>query len=116
MELQGANYVLNNNIIPPKYTGFKSGYNCSTPLSDVVDDQAQDSGKSPRLLQGHLAILVAILKYIGFQHAATSLISSFLSNKKQLVCLDREVSETCKVKSGVPNVVLLDYSYIVFTL
>lgn len=48
-------------------------------------------------------ILVAILKYIDFQMSATSLVSSFVYNKKKRVGLDVEVSGFRTVKSGVPQ-------------
>lgn len=114
METQIATYVFTNKIIPLKQSGFRRGYSCSAALSDVVDDvvRARDCGDATVLMlldyskafdMINHSILIAILEYIGFQTSAASLVSSFLSNRKQRVCLDGEISETRAVESGVPQ-------------
>lgn len=114
IELQIVSYVYRFNIIPPKQSGFRARYSCSTALSDIVDDviTSQDSGDATVLVLLDYTkafdmidhnIMVAILRYIGFVESASSLMFSFLSDRKQRVCLEGNKSDILVVKSGVPQ-------------
>ena len=48
-------------------------------------------------------VLVAILKYIGFDNNASSLVSSFLSDRAQRVVLDGQKSDLQNISNGVPQ-------------
>ncbi|CAH2010867.1 unnamed protein product [Acanthoscelides obtectus] len=92
--IQVANYVFAHNIIPPRESGFRTGYSCSTALTDLVDDviRERDAGNATVLVlldytktfdMINHEILVAILKYIGLEQPAYASINSFLSERMQ---------------------------------
>lgn len=109
MEKQVHTYFVNNNIIPSNQSDFRSEYSCSTALSDMM--KARDCGDESVNM-----ILVTILKYICFQMSVSSLVYSFLCNRKQSVCLDGEVSSNRAIKSGVPLCSILGpVSYNIYT-
>lgn len=54
MEQQLVSYVSNNDILSAKQSGFRSGYSCTSALSDVVDDIVKARNK------GHATLLVLL--------------------------------------------------------
>jgi len=114
MESQISSFLSHNNILPQKQSGFRPEHSCSTALSDVVDDvvSAQDHSKATIVVlldytkafdMLHHHILVAILRYIGFDMDALRFISSFLTDRTQRVVLGGVQSGTLDVTRGVPQ-------------
>ena len=99
MELQMITFLNSNNIIPKLQSGFRTGYSCSTALSNVTDDiiRGLDCNRASILILLDFSkafdmlnheILLSILNYIGFSDASLRLVLSFLTNRIQRVVLD----------------------------
>jgi hypothetical protein len=114
LEIQISQFLDLHNILPEKQSGFRSGYGCSTALTDVTDNifKELDSHKATVLLMLDYTkafdmlnheILISILKFIGFSVSAANLIKSFLAGRTQRVCLNGVFSDVGDVTVGVPQ-------------
>jgi hypothetical protein len=107
-------YLLGNNLLTDCQHGFTSGRSCSTQLLAVLDiwtsiidkggnvdniylDYAKAFDKVP-----HERLLKKLSGY-GIQGQILSWIRSFLSNRRQRVVVNGEVSDWTEVMSGVPQ-------------
>ena len=113
IEKQIQAFLSENSIIPEKQSGFRSGYSCATTLSDVTDDifRELDNGKCTVLIlldyskafdMLNHSTLIAKLHYYNFSVNAIKLITSFLTDRFQLVELRENKSDSLQVTSGVP--------------
>lgn len=114
MERQILDYLNNNNLIPEYQSGFRKGYSCVTALSQVTDDifEALDKDQATVLIlldftkafdMVNHEILLSLLHYVGFSESALTLVSSFLSNRRQRVLLNGKLSNALNIVSGVPQ-------------
>lgn len=113
MEIQMRGFLKNNNILPSKQSGFRSGYSCATALADVIDDlnRAMDKDKISILILLDFSkafdninhkILLAMLKFFRFNNTSVSLLKSYLYQRKQIVQIDNMSSTPLEITSGVP--------------
>jgi Reverse transcriptase (RNA-dependent DNA polymerase). len=128
MEMQITAFLNANNVLPEKQSGFRRGYSCSTALSDLTDDifKSRDNSEAMVLVLLDYSkafdtlnydILKSILHYIGFTNTASSLITSFLCDRKQRVSLDNKFSQPLIMLSGVPQGSILGpLLYSIYTL
>ncbi|RVE51257.1 hypothetical protein evm_004061 [Chilo suppressalis] len=112
-------YLNANNILPKRQSGFRTGLSTATALLDVVDDilagQDADKGTMLVLLDFSRAfdtidtdLLLAKLKYYGFNDSAVRWFSSYLSGRSQMVEVlsksgIKKYSATSPVYRGVPQ-------------
>lgn len=86
---QLSGYINTNNILPLTQSGLRKGYSCTTALLKVTDDilSATDQGKITILVLLDFSkafetvdhgILISVLKYMGVNREALSLIDSYL--------------------------------------
>lgn len=101
-------------ILPKLQSGFREGYSCNTALLKVTDDilESSDSGKITALVLLDYTkafdtlnhnLLIAILKYIGFDQSAITLMRNYLEGRFQAVKLGSSSSDFLAISSGVPQ-------------
>ncbi len=106
-------HAYENDILYDLQHGFRDRRSCETQLIEFVGDvvSIMQRGKQTDVLimdfskefdkVGHLRLLLKIEHY-GIQGRTLNWIKSFLSNRKQCVVLEVEVSDEVDVLSGVP--------------
>lgn len=114
MEEQTRVFINNFNILPLKQSGFRPGFSCATALADITDDiiSDRDNNKITALILLDYTkafdflnheILISILHYVGFSQNAVGLISSFLSDRTQRVIINKDISDSLDIHTGVPQ-------------
>lgn len=114
LEKQITVYVNCYDILPTCQSGFRPGHSCASALSAVVDDvlAAADSSKLTCLILLDFSrafdtvnhkLLSLILEHLGFNNAATSLITNYLLHRCQEVIVHNKVSSTLPLHTGVPQ-------------
>jgi hypothetical protein len=113
-------YLEENNILPSRQSGFRSGHSTATLLLDIIDDvlNAQDSGAGTVLVLLDYSrafdcinteLLISKLFYYGFDDVALQWFTSYLSGRNQRVQTVNEttgtesISKTVTVERGVPQ-------------
>ena len=114
LEQQIRSHINEYNILPPKQSGFRSGFSCATAMADVTDDiiNARDNNEVTALVLldytkafdflNH-TILISILHYVGFSNSAIDMIKSFVTDRTQCVKIDNTFSDSINVTTGVPQ-------------
>lgn len=101
-------------MLPKTQSGFRKGYSCTTALLNITDDilRAADDDKLSIMIlldyskafdTTHHKLLFSILKYIGFDSSSGKLMTSYLSNRNQVVSIDQTLSTSLLVKQEVPH-------------
>lgn len=114
LDTQIRKYIETYNLLPTTQSGFRKNHNCSTALLKVTDDilEAADRNELTALvlldyskafdkLNHHL--LIAILKYLGFQSDACNMIKSYLAGRLQSVKSNGQVSKPISSCNGIPQ-------------
>ncbi|KAL0819933.1 hypothetical protein ABMA28_007935 [Loxostege sticticalis] len=116
---QLTKYLEDHNILPTLQSGFRRGHGTATALADVVDGllTAQDQGRVSMLLlldfsrafdSINIPLLLAKMRYYGFEDSAVEWFRSYLTNRSQFVELGQAdggklQSRTQLVTRGVPQ-------------
>lgn len=117
--LQLTEYLEGNGIFPDMQSGFRKGRSTTTALVDVTDNilADQDKGLCTVLVLLDFSrafdaintdLLIAKMKYYGFEHNTVLWFQSYLSNRKQFVKLtqnsgNHKTSALKPVTRGVPQ-------------
>jgi len=108
-------FFISNNIIPHKQSGFRKQHSTTSVLLNVTNEiiSALDRGDSTALVMLDFSkafdtldhnLLLAKLKYYGFDETSVSFFRSYLSERKQRVVLEGQAySNTTYITSGVPQ-------------
>lgn len=107
-------YLDKYNILPLTQSGFRKNFSCTTALCHIIDDillaTENDELTVLTLIDYSKAfdcinhgILLAILHYIGFSNTAVFFIGNYLSNRKQIVKLNDNMSTEGDLDRGVPQ-------------
>lgn len=107
-------FANNNNIIDQHQSGFRKGHSTATALTRITDDVLRgidnkeitavallDFSKAFDTINHELMCLK--LKYYGLSDTAVCLVTSYLSNRQQMVLFNNEHSNLLPVLSGVPQ-------------
>ena len=107
-------HLNNYNLIHPNQSGFREKYSCHTALIQMIDNWLMninnkeitgvvfaDLAKTFDVIN-HSLLLKKLALY-RFSSSTLQLISSFLSNRKQQVCVNGSNSDFLPVKYGVPQ-------------
>ena len=108
------NYINQHNLLTPFQSGFVPGDSTTFQLLHIYHTfcEAVDSGKEVRVVfcdiskafdRVWLRGLIHKLKDMGCSNALTKWFASYLSNRRQRVVLNGQVSERTFVKAGVPQ-------------
>ena len=108
------NYFQSNNFITKKHSGFRPGDSATNQLIDFVNDihRLLDKKDSLEIRAVFLDIskafvwhdgLIFKLKQNGIEDPTLTLLSSYLTNRKQRVALNGFKSECVPIESGVPQ-------------
>lgn len=116
---QVSYYLENENILPVKQSGFRKQRSTNTALHDVIDEilVAQDQGQGTILVLLdfsrafdciNISLLLAKLRYYGFQENTIRWFQSYFSDRKQLVKIVQKdgsciCSDEIAVNRGVPQ-------------
>jgi hypothetical protein len=101
-------------ILPERQSGFRRGFSTTSALLNIVDQihRARDAKLSSALVMLDFAqafdsvnvnMLIAKLKYYGFDKTAQNWFHSYLSNRTQITRVEGEISETLPKNTGVPQ-------------
>ena len=124
---QIVGYLEDNSLLHPCHHGFRAKHNTTTALIQMYDRwvEAFEEKKLSAVVMLDLSaafdvvdhsILLNKLKLYGFDEDSLSWLSSYLSDRSQLVYVDGSFSECLPVRSGVPQgSVLGPLLYILFT-
>ena len=107
-------YLKTNELIHPNQSGFREHHSCHTALTTLVDIFYKNINKNE--FTGVLFVdfakafdvidhdlLLRKLTLYGLSNDTLHLISSFLSNREQLVCINTIKSDFLPVKYGIPQ-------------
>jgi len=109
---QITDYLNDNNLMDPLQSGFRNKYSTSSALIHVSDDimRAMDDSKLTVLSLldfskafdsvDHL-LLVNKFKYFNFDQTSLDWVSSYLSDRQQIVKIGNQMSQPCSILSGV---------------
>lgn len=114
LNIQMFDYVINNNIVSDKQSGFRKGYSTTSLLLNVTDHiiRSLDIGLATALVLLDFSkafdtldhcLLCAKLNYFGFDDRSVQFFNSYLSNRRQRVVIDELSSDSGYVTSGVPQ-------------
>lgn len=107
-------YVYGNKIIPDTQSGFRSGFSCTTALMTVIDDiiAELDKGRCTVLCLLDFSkafdtinhdLLTSILHFVGLDDNSIRLLSSYVTNRVQVVGIDDMLSDFLQLQSGIPQ-------------
>ena len=111
-------HLSTNSILNSNQSGFRKRHSCTTATTHMALDwaPARRSGESVGVVILDLskafdslnhALLISKLSTIGLHQSVLSLISSFLSDRRQFVKIDKTLSQPLPVQQGVPQGSLL---------
>lgn len=122
------NYFTVKKIIPDKQCGFRKNFSTISALATVLDDifGACDEGRMSILVLLDFSkafdtldhrLMLAKLKYYGFDIDSIQLISSYLNNRSQKVVYNNVTSNGLNILSGVPQgAILSPLLFIIYTI
>lgn len=112
---QMTSYLASNKLLTDKQSGFRVGRSCTTAIIDIVEGirEKLDNGNITFLTLldyskafdtvNHEILCIKLCRQCNFSRSATSLISSYLSNRKQSVSINDVYSSFLCMKRGVPQ-------------
>ena len=111
---QLVKYLEENGILHQSHHGFRKGHSTTTALLEMHSTwvEAVEADKITAVIMLDLSaafdlvdkeILIRKLELYGFEECATKWLDSYLSDRKQQVYLDGQLSETLEVDIGVPQ-------------
>lgn len=114
LESQIREHIETYRLLPTVQSGFRKDHSCATALLRVTNDilEAADRGELTALVlldyskafdRLNHQLLLAILKFLGFENSACQLIQSYLTGRTQSVKLNSGVSGRVGVSCGVPQ-------------
>lgn len=114
IESQLREHINDKQIIPLYQSGFRPHHSCLTALLNISDDiiTSTDNGQITALILLDFSkafdtldhdILIAVLHFIGLTEKAISLLSNYLTGRRQRVVINNESSNILEVSSGVPQ-------------
>uniref|UniRef100_A0A1Y1M3U5 Reverse transcriptase domain-containing protein n=1 Tax=Photinus pyralis TaxID=7054 RepID=A0A1Y1M3U5_PHOPY len=127
MSAQIRSYIEKEGILPEMQSGFRSGYSCNTALLHVTDSIMSAIDRN------HLAVLIlldyskafdrlnhdlliAVLRYIGFDAMSTRMVENYIRHRTQRVIFKDNVSKPLSLINGVPQGSILGpLLYVIYT-
>ena len=114
LRIKLVHYIEENRILTDQQHGFREHRSCLTQLLGHIDNilKISESDDNADVIYLDFAkafdkvdhkILLQKIHNMGIQGKIYQWIESFLNNRQQHVIVDGEISETAKVKSGVPQ-------------
>ena len=127
MFVQMIDYFESNHLLHPNHHGFRANHTTTTALLQMYDTwvEAMDRGEATAAvfldmsaafdMVSHPVLLDKLLLY-GFDEASFKWIKSYLSDRKQSVCIDGTCSSMLPLDFGVPQGSIVGpLLYIIFT-
>ena len=127
MFVQIIEYFESNNLLHANHHGFRAHHNTTTALLQMYDTwvEAMDRGEASGVvlldmsaafdMVDHNLLIEKLLLY-GFDNASAAWIKSYLSDRKQTVCIDGTCSPLLSLEYGVPQGSIIGpLLYIIFT-
>ena len=124
---QMVEYFEANKLLHPNHHGFRANHNTTTALLQMYDTwvEAMDKGEATGVcfldqsaafdMVKHSVLLQKLLLY-GFDIASFTWIESYLTDRKQTVCVDGTCSSMLELSAGVPQGSIIGpLLYIIFT-
>ena len=125
--VQIIEYFESNNLLHANHHGFRAHHNTTTALLQMYDTwvEAMDRGEASGVvlldmsaafdMVDHNLLIEKLLLY-GFDNASAAWIKSYLSDRKQTVCIDGTCSPLLSLEYGVPQGSIIGpLLYIIFT-
>jgi len=115
MQIQITNYLDRKKILNDCQSGFRKNHSCTTALLNVVEDIRSNIDSNLfciLILLDHSKAFDSVDPQIScsklfnlhmFSATATKLIQSYLSKRKQCVCVNDLISSPLEIKKGVPQ-------------
>lgn len=115
MQKQLNDYITRNKFLVGIQSGFRPKHSCTTALLKVIEDirDELDDGCVTFLvlldfskafdMVNHSLLLYKLRNRFNVSPEAIKLISSYISNRKQAVCLENRLSEFLPILRGVPQ-------------
>jgi hypothetical protein len=112
VKMQLSSYLSENNIITNLQFGFRSDKSITDALFNVAKTITESVGRNKRVIVAFLDLakafdsvdrskLIQKLSYIGILHKSLDWFSSYLSDREQIVSINRTISETMRIDYGV---------------
>ena len=127
VSVQVIEYFESNKLFHPNHHGFRANHNTTTALLQMYDTwvEAMDKGEATGVmfldmsaafdLVNHSVLLKKLLLY-GFDLASVKWIGSYLSDRKQTVCVDGTCSALLPLSVGIPQGSIMGpLLYVIFT-
>ena len=120
-------YFESNNLVHPYHHGFRANHNTTTALLQMYDTwvEAMDRGEATGVVFLDMSagfdmvchhVLLQKLQLYGFDMASLAWMQSYLSDRKQTVCIDGTCSPLLPLEFGVPQGSIIGpLLYIIFT-
>lgn len=115
IKAQISKHVIDNNLLHPLQSGFRSNFSTNTALIKVHDDLAQAIDKRGVAILllidfakafdrvSHCRLVNKLINHFSFSQSAANLITSYLSDRCQAVFFNNVLSSFSSIKSGVPQ-------------
>ena len=105
-------YFESNKLLHPSHHGFRANHNTTTALLEMYDTwvEAMDKGEATGVCFLDMSaafdmvkpcVLLKKLELYGFDFASITWIESYLSDRKQTVCIDGKCSRLLPLSVGV---------------